>query len=325
MKILVTGGSGFIGTNYIDHALEAGAEVLSLDIKPPAKHAHQPLFRECDILDCPRLQKLVSDFGPTHVVHLAAKTGVHVIQDPNAFAANTVGVKNLIDACVRAGTVQRVVFTSSMLVCKVGYIPAHETDYKPTTAYGQSKVEGEKIVRSWPHLNFHWTIIRPTSVWGPWMVSPYIDLFLAIYRGWYMHIGHGHYKRTMGYVENVAAQIHSILQAPPEQIAGKTFYVGDPEPVDLWKFTEAIREEMGARMIGTMPYPLARALAIAGDILKLAGWHNVPLTSFRLNNIRTEYVFDLTPIVQVAGSPRITLQDGIRRSIAWMREMALIA
>ena len=324
MRILVTGGSGFIGKNYVDHALAKGCEVLNIDIKPPIKKTHQSYYTECDIMDYDRLKRIINDFKPNYVVHLAAKTGAHSITDLQEFKPNMDGVKNIINACISTDSVEHVIFTSSLLVCKMGYIPKHDTDYMPSTAYGKSKVEGEKIVRGWANLPFKWTIIRPISVWGPWMIEPYIDFFKAVYRGWYMHIGHGHYKRSMGYVENIAHEIHSILLAPEEKVNGKTFYVGDPEPTDLYDFAEKVRRQMGVRKIMKMPYMVAKGLAMCGDALKALGWVNAPLTTFRLNNILTEYVFDLSPIMGISASLPFTIKEGITRSIEWMREMRII-
>lgn len=324
MKVLITGGSGFIGTNYVDYALSKGWELINVDIKAPFKKDHNQYWKNCDIMDYEKLEKIVLEFKPQYVVHLAAKTGAHSITDLNEFAPNIRGVRNLIQILAKLQdegiAIKRVIFTSSLLVCKMGYIPKHDTDYMPTTAYGQSKVEGEKIVRNWQNLPFEWTIIRPISVWGPWMVEPYINFFQAVSQGWYMHIGDGHYKRSMGYAENIAHEIHCILTAPSEKVHKKTFYVGDPEPTDLYEFAEKVREKMNAPKIRKMPMWLAKFSAKIGDLLKLLGWTSVPLTSFRLNNITTEYVFDLSPIMDVCGGKLpFDRETAIEKTVEWFK------
>ncbi|MCX7699125.1 MAG: NAD-dependent epimerase/dehydratase family protein, partial [Candidatus Goldbacteria bacterium] len=50
-KIIITGGSGFIGTNYVDYALEKGCEILNIDIKEPYKKEHIKFYKHCDIMD----------------------------------------------------------------------------------------------------------------------------------------------------------------------------------------------------------------------------------------------------------------------------------
>lgn len=324
MRIFVTGGSGFIGTIYVDYALQNGCDVLNIDIKAPFKKEHFRYWQECDIMNYEKLEKIIFDFKPDYVVHLAAKTGAHSITDLNEFAPNMEGVKNLINAMLKVDTIKRVIFTSTLLVCKMGYIPKKDTDYMPTTAYGMSKVEGEKIVRNWQNLPFEWTIIRPISVWGPWMIEPYINFFKAISQGWYFHIGHGHYKRSMGYVENLVHEIHCILLSPSEKVHKKTFYLGDPEPTDLYEFAEKIREKMNAPKIKRMPMWIAKYFGKIGDFLKLLGWTNTPLTCFRLNNILTEYVFDLSPIMEIASPLPYSQEQGIERTIEWMREQKII-
>jgi len=320
MKILVTGGSGFIGTNYIDLLLQNGnAEFLNLDKNLPKNPKHKAFWKICDVLDAFRLKKIIKDFSPTHIVHLAAQTGTDV-KSIDIFAVNIQGVRNLIDAASVTSSVEHIIFTSSLLVCKMGYIPKHDTDYQPSTSYGESKVMGEKIVRGSENLPFAWTIIRPISIWGPWCEEPYKNFFKAVAQGWYFHIGTGHYRRSLGYVDNVVYEINQLLHAPNDKKSGKTFYVADDKPADLHDMAELIRETTGASKIHYFPFWLAKSGALVGDVLKIAGWRGVPLTSFRLNNILTEYVFDLSPIIDISGSLPFDLKTGVEKTVQWLRE-----
>lgn len=121
-------------------------------------------------------------------------------------------------------------------------------------------------------------------------------------------------------MENIVHEIHQLLLAPVEKIDEKTFYIGDEPPVDLYEFANEVREELGAKKIRHVPLWVAKSSARIGDFLKLLGWQGVPLTSFRLNNILTEYVFDLQPIMEIASPLPYDLKTGIRRTIQWMRE-----
>lgn len=320
MRILVTGGSGFIGTNYIELLLKTGQrELLNLDNRPPRNGSHKSFWQKCDLLDALRLKKIVDDFSPTHVVHLAAKTGLDE-KKLSDFATNMEGVKNLLLALEKVPSVERAVFASSLLVCRMGYVPKHDTDYQPTILYGESKVEGEKIVRAAKNLPYAWTIIRPISIWGPWGEEPYINFFKSITQGWYFHIGSGHYQRSLGYVGNTVHQIHQILLAPREKIDRKTMYVADDQPADLYDMANMIRQAVGARNIYHVPLWMAKLAARIGDGCKAVGWHSVPLSSFRLNNIRTEYVFDMRPIMEVSGPLPYSLKNGVEQTVQWLRE-----
>ncbi len=320
MKILVTGGSGFIGTNYVDLLIkENNAEFINLDKNPPKNRKHERFWRECDLLDESRLATIVKDFAPSHIVHLAAQTGTDV-KSLDAFAANIEGVKKLINAASETSSVQHVVFTSSLLVCKMGYIPKHDTDYQPSTMYGESKVRGEKIVRASENLTYSWTIIRPISIWGPWCEEPYKNFFKAVAQGWYFHIGSGHYKRSLGYVGNIVHQINQILLAPTAKTDRKTFYVADEQSADLYVMAEMIRETAGGSKIRHFPLWMAKSGAKVGDLFKTVGWRSVPLTSFRLNNILTEYIFDMKPIMEIAGPSPYDLKTGVEKTVQWLRE-----
>jgi nucleoside-diphosphate-sugar epimerase len=99
----------------------------------------------------------------------------------------------------------------------------------------------------------------------------------------------------------------------------KTFYVGDPIPTDLYDFAEEIRDQSGSRKIRHIPLSLAKMAAVVGDIFKAIGWLGVPLSSFRLNNITTEYTFDLSPIISITGEVPFSLKEGIFRSLEWMK------
>ena len=321
MKILVTGGSGFIGTNYIEFLLKNGRmEFINLDIEPPRNPAHKDFWRKCDLLDLDNLKKIIKDFSPTHIVHLAAKTGVDE-KKLSDFKSNTQGVENLLSVFKEISCLERVIFTSSLLVCRMGYVPKDDTDYNPSTPYGLSKVKMEEIVRKQENLPYIWTIIRPISIWGPWFGEPYKNFFKAVAQAWYFHIGSGHYKRSLGYVENIVYQIHKLLLAPSEKVDQKTFYLADDKPADLYDFANEIQKVSGAKKIKRIPLWFAKSCAKIGDVLKYLGWKNIPLTSFRLNNILTEYVFDMHPIMEISGPLPYNFKEGIKRTIQWIRKV----
>lgn len=320
MKILITGGSGFIGTNYIKYLLNLDNIIfINLDINSPRNPKHKKFWYQCNILDRANLQSIIEKFQPTHIVHLAAKTGMDE-ESLDTFAANMEGVKNLLKICNNSPKIKRVIFTSTLLVNEIGYISKFTTDYNASTLYGQSKVEGEKIIRSFKNPTFSWCIIRPISIWGPWCDEPYKNFFKLISKNYYFHIGSGHYKRSIGYVENTAHQIHELLISEKKNVDKKTFYLADEHPVDLYSMANLISENMQSRKIWNIPLWIAKFIAFIGDICKKIGWHNVPLTSFRLNNMLTEYTYNVDPIIKIAGGASFDLQSGIDRTVKWLRD-----
>src|SRR5438067_6624986 len=103
---------------------------------------------------------------PEAVVHLAARTDLDQKRDLAGYAANIEGVGNLVAALRGTPSVRRAIYTSSQLVCKVGYVPMSDDDYRPNTKYGESKVWTEKIVRREDGGGVEWCLVRPTTVWG---------------------------------------------------------------------------------------------------------------------------------------------------------------
>jgi nucleoside-diphosphate-sugar epimerase len=315
-RVLVTGGSGFIGTNLIEVCLKRGVAVMNLDPEPPRNVSQRPIWMRADTLDSSSVSTVVGDFGPTLVFHLGARTDLHG-KNTADYAQNIEGVRAIIAACNATPTIRRVIFASSRLVCRIGYLPEGEEDYCPTTPYGQSKMLGEQIVRAADH-DYEWMIVRPTSIWGPWFAVPYRDFFDAVARGRYFHIRERAVKKSFGYVGNTVYELERLAYASGP--LGRTIYLGDYPPTDLRQMANFIRRYTSAGHIRTIPLWPLRLAARAGDVLQRTVWPEPPLTSFRLDNLLTEMVYDLDPLRDAAGPLPYSLEDGVRETVLWMRE-----
>ena len=325
MRILVTGGSGFIGTNLIQSLLEARHEILNVDTMVPRNPAHENAFQRVDILDAERLSAVVGGFQPTHVVHLAARADMVEGSASDLYAVNTTGTRNLIDAMSTAKSVQRCIFASTKLVCRNGATSPDCGDYCPDTTYGESKAEMEQLIRKEASMPWTWCIVRPTSIWGPWFGVPYRGFFEAIAGGRYMHLGHIDPPRSFGYVGNVVHQTICLLTAAPEDIQAKMFYLTDVEEYRIRTWANSIAAVLGRRPPRTLPEVLVRLAARIGDGLKFIGWSNPPLTSFRLNNMRTDTSQKFSEdLLSICGPPPVSLNDAIDETIAWLREQNVI-
>jgi nucleoside-diphosphate-sugar epimerase len=322
-RILVTGGSGFIGTNVVEALLRGGAEVLSIDVQPPRNQTHQGLFRPVNSLDVEALKSAVARFGPEQVVHLAARTDL-TGKDVEDYRANTDGTRNLIEA-ISAGGVQRCVFVSTKLVCRNDYAPRSFEEYCPDTVYGQSKVMSEKIVKESTKLSCPWCIARPTGIWGPWFGEPYRDFFLLIARGRYFHPGGTDTPKCFGYVGNVVYQIEKLLSASAQRVHGRTFYLSDYEPVILRDWADTISRQVRGRGVWTIPAGVVRLAALVGDALKACGMKNPPMTSFRLRNMRADTTgIPLDNLRELVGPLPYSLEDGVRETLVWLRSAGLL-
>lgn len=318
-RVLVTGGSGFIGTNTVESFEKDGWVVLNVDIAPPKLRAHLPMWHQLDILDHPALRRAFESFRPEVVIHLAAKTVLEQRTTLDHYAANIQGVQNVIDAVHSAGTVERTFFASSRLVCRLGYEPKNDTDYEPSTLYGLSKVRGEQLVRAAPPGLGTWTILRPTGIWGPWFGVPYRDFFNTIRRGRYVHPARRDARKSYGYVENTVYQLQRLIARPAADVHGKTFVMADYPPVSVKSWATLIQEALGARPIRVMPVPLLMGAAIAGGAAERLGMGHAPLTRFRLNNLISDMVYDTSALEALVGPLPYTVTQGVERTAAWLR------
>jgi GlcNAc-P-P-Und epimerase len=313
-RVLVTGGSGFIGTNLAEACLTRGITVMNLDPKPPRNDEQRHIWTKADTLDSSAVKTAVSDFSPTLVFHLGARTDLHGRTTAD-YAQNTQGVEAIIDACNATPSIRRVIFASSRLVCRIGYQPKDDNDYCATTPYGQSKVIGEQIVRAANH-SYEWLIVRPTSIWGPWFAVPYRDFFDSVARRRYVHIRGHTVKKSFGYVGNTVYELERLGYA--SGVLERTLYLGDYPATDLREMANLIQRDTGARGIRTIPLWPLQLVARAGDVLQRAGWSEPPLTTFRLNNLLTEMVYELAPLRQAVGPLPYSLEDGVRATVSWI-------
>jgi len=147
-KVLVTGGNGFIGPNLVEDLLSAGATVSVLDLpdtnwnKYPKSVGHI----KADILEPSTLKGIFKD--TSIIYHLAARTDIDgkTVED---YKVNYKGTSNLVKEAATSKSVERFVFYSTQLVVglfnETRFIDETEP-YKTKTPYGQSKIEGEKVV-----------------------------------------------------------------------------------------------------------------------------------------------------------------------------------
>ena len=319
-RILVTGGSGFIGTSLVESLVRDGLTVLSLDRSQPLNRSHRSVWQSIDLLDRDALIAVFREFGPEQVVHMAARTDLDsdtVLED---YAVNTRGTVNVLDAAEQAGTVSRMLITSSMLVCRLGYRPESDTDYAPDTMYGKSKVETERIARE-RNPSFEWALIRPTTIWGPYHLRLRDEFFRMLRKGLYLHPAGKPCRRSYGYVGNAVHQVRRLLEAPRKDVHGRTFYIGDP-PIELDDYIHGFSRRLTGRDARTVPYFIMKSAALCGDLLSALGWKTVPLTSYRLGNMTRDNVLDMEPTLEVTGPNPFSLEQGIEETARWLDQAA---
>jgi len=322
MKVLITGASGFIGTNFIEFLLNKQKEgyeleILNIDIKPPKINKHYIFWKEIDIKNFSKLKDVFENFKPTHVLHLAAKADVlgKSIED---FPDNILGTKNVVECVKRIPTIKRFIHTSTQFVVKPGAYPKSDDFYLPYTPYGESKAESERIVRK-AQLNTCWIIIRPVNVWGPWHPMFPKGLWKYISKGLYIHPGFKPVIKYYSYVENTCEQIFKLLfEVESDKVCGKVIYITD-EPINNYLWMNTFSKYLRNSEVKRVPRFVWRCLAILGDFLNKIKIP-FPMRSdrhFRLTvneNLPHEKTFN------ILGRPKVSLEEGVKKAVEWLKQ-----
>jgi nucleoside-diphosphate-sugar epimerase len=318
MKILITGGSGFIGTNLVSKLASLKAfEILNIDVKKPIE-SQLTYWRFCDILNPQSVSDAFNFFKPDSVIHLAARTDTDPKNTLNDYRVNTEGTDNVINAIKQCDSIKRVIITSTQFVHQYKGLPKNDEDYAPHTVYGESKVIMERATRS-ANLTCTWTIIRPTNIWGPWHLRYPHEFWKVLSMGLYFHPGKKPVLRSYGYVGNVVFQIISILQSSVEKVNCKVYYVGDP-PIDLYDWVNGFSIKQTGKKVKIIPRKFVRSIALMGDLLALLRI-KFPLTSSRYKSMTSNNISPIENTISAFGVPPFSLEQGIEESVNWMRKV----
>lgn len=317
-RILITGGSGFIGSYLIDVlSKERTIEILNIDIAEPVEEGHKRYWSRTNILDKEKFIAVFDGFHPDCVIHLAARTDTEPENVLDDYIVNTKGTANVLEAIKNCSYVQRAIITSTQFVNQYHGIPSHDQDYAPHTVYGESKVITEKLTRD-AGLRCCWTIIRPTNIWGPRHPRYSKEFWYVLKRGRYIHPGKKPVIRSYGYVGNVVDQIIRLYEIECNQINGQVFYVGD-EPINLYDWANGFSLALNKKSVPIVPRIIVKGLAFSGDVLKVLKI-KFPITSSRYQSMTTSNTAPMQKTFQLLGNPKYSLQQGIDETVEWLKK-----
>jgi len=313
-KILITGGSGFIGTNFVEIAKQFDYEILNIDINKPKVIEHNSVWKKVDILNYELFREVFDRFLPNKVLHLAARTDI-TGSSLAEYNVNIEGTKNLLKIIKTSNCVNQVVITSTQFVHQNNGLPKSDYEFYPYTFYGESKVLTEKLTRDFD-LPCTWTIIRPTNIWGPWHPRYPHEFWKIIAENKYIHPNKRGVVRSYGYVKNVVYQILTVLKLDKSKVGGKVFYVGD-EPLLLIDWVNAFSKALIAKDVKVVPSQIILLLAILGDILKMIGI-KFPITTSRYKSMTSSNTTPMNASLSLFGQPRYNLDEAVKETVEWL-------
>ena len=214
-SVIVIGGSGFIGTKLV-HILKATAKLVVKIIDKSPSVAHPQLAEFCDVRFLDQLMGSVSE--GSLIINLAAehRDDVHPLSLYDE--VNVGGAKNIC-AVAREKGVRTIIFTSSVAVYGFAPIGTDESGViAPFNDYGRTKYEAEQIFKAWQAeapTERTLVIVRPTVVFGEQNRGNVYNLLKQIASGMFVMVGRGENRKSMAYVENVAAFIEYSMSFKP--------------------------------------------------------------------------------------------------------------
>lgn len=264
MKVLVTGGSGFLGSHVAEQLVLAGHDVRALVRKTSNTKFLKSLSRvelaEGAVEDADAVSAAVD--GVDAIVHSAAL--VKARNDGEFQSTNVQGTKNLVAAVrKRAPRLLRFVHVSSLEAAgpAEGGLPVLASQERPITRYGRSKLESEKVVLG-AKDDFPVTILRPGGIYGPRDVEIF-EVFKSVKRGVLPIVGTGLAKSTLVYGPDCAkACVRALFADVP---SGSIYFVTDGATYDQRLIAAAVEKAWGtrARIRFALPMGLVRGVAYA--------------------------------------------------------------
>ena len=316
MKILVIGGSGFIGSRLCARLEQSGARFLIFD------KAKSPFFSDerCvigDIRDSAALEKSLD--GIDVVVNLAAEHRDDVRPVSLYDEVNVQGARNLVEAC-RRKNVRTIVFTSSVAV--YGFAKPEEDETGPIryfNDYGRTKWGAEEVYRAWYDENpdaRSLIILRPTVVFGERNRGNVYNLIKQIASRFFFMVGNGNNIKSMAYVENVAA----FLEYCTTSLKGFHVYNYIDKPdFSMNKLVELVNKELGKEDHAKLrvPYWLAYVGGLVFDLAAFVSRKKLTISSIRVKKFCATTHFSSNNIGKTGFLAPVSLTEGLRRTIRY--------
>lgn len=323
MRILVTGGGGFLGQALCRGLVERGFDVTSFN------RGHYPGLDALgvrqvrgDLADSAAVRAAAQ--GMDAVFHNAAKAGAWGSYD-SYHQANVVGTQNVLDAC-RAHGIGRLVYTSTPSVTHRATHPV-EGGTAETVPYGEgfkapyatTKKIAEQAVLAANGPDLATVALRPRLIWGPGDQQLLPRLVERAKAGRLRFVGDGCNRIDTTYIDN-AAQAHFDAfahLAPGAACAGRAYFISNGEPTTVREIVNALLDAAGAPQVEkTIPFRTAYAAGAVCEALwstlRLAG--EPPMTRFLAEQLSTTHWYDMAPATRDFGYlPRITLREGLTR------------
>ncbi|MDG1668700.1 MAG: NAD-dependent epimerase/dehydratase family protein [Opitutae bacterium] len=328
MKILVTGGGGFVGGYIVERLLARGYAVRSIGRSPQPELVAKGVEVVCgDLTDATAVSAACE--GVNTVFHVAARAGVWGSWE-SFYRPNVIGTRNVLSAC-RKWQVKRLVYTSTPSVVFNGDSIRGGDESLPygknwLCHYAETKALAEQEALAANSEKLQVVALRPHLIFGPGDPHLLPRVVESVKVGRLRIVGDGSAKVDVSYVGNVAdAHLDAFDALERGKGAGQAYFISQGEPVDLWPWLNSILEGLGQPpLTQKIPLPLAYGIGALceGAWKVLRRRTDPPITRFVAVELAKDHYFDINkaqhelgyrPRVSMNEALKLTIQDLIRR------------
>jgi nucleoside-diphosphate-sugar epimerase len=310
--ILITGGSGFIGTNLIEY-FKPDYELYNIDIVAPREPTQEEFYIQGSVLDCEFMTQTIKSISPDIIIHLAAETAIDDSKPVERAYPVNVNSMDVLHTAINAINLDKLLVFSSQYVCNSS-TPTSElyTQYYPYTSYGKSKVILEQKTKKINSTG--WVICRPTYVWGGYFTNNFSQLCDAINGGKYLHPSGKPVIRTYVSIANLCWQVGKIIQLP---LSGEILYLSD-KPIDSWEFVNTLSNVMRGKNAKRINRFSLKIMCDIGEIINLLPIY-FPLNKFRYKNMTTDYIVPIDKTEAMLGCAPYSLKESALQFNEWFQ------
>lgn len=332
MQVLITGGTGFIGSRLARRFLEGGDRVRLLAMRrTPVESANADALLEAgaelvegSVADR-ALQKQALD-GIDVVHHIAATMREADVPDSVFWDTNVAATQDLVKASREAG-VERFVYCSTMGV--TGGVKGRRVDetepFNTKDIYGRTKAAAEDWVLGFAREEgFPATAVRPVDVYGPGD-HRLLKLFRMIQKGRFFYLGNGEGTRHMVFIDDLLDGMLAAQECPAA--VGEVFFLAGPSPISLRELVNTVAGVLDVeRPTLRLPYRPVWLMSAAVEAACKPFGLQPPIYPRRVDFYAHDYAFDWSKAQRLLGyEPRVDVPDGVERTIAAYRADGLLA
>lgn len=314
-RVLVVGGSGFIGARLCSRLIELGHDVALFDKAPSALHGAR-LVRG-DVRDGAALHEAVAGFDC--IVALAAEHRDDVRPASLYHDVNVGGATNLVRAAA-AAHVRRIVFASSAAVYGLDQtLPDESAPLRPVGEYGRSKVLAERIHADWADAAAHRSllVLRPVVVFGEGNRGNVHTLAEQLRRGRFAMVGAGHNRKAIAYVGNLVEFIVRHIDGAPGRVVLNYADGPDHRSGELVARLCALLDRPRPSL--RLPYAAALAAGHAFDALAWLLRRPLPFSAARVRKFCARTQVSIAALEATGFVRPFSLDEGLARTVAELR------